>query len=124
MNINANKIYRNKNSFNTFFSNNNDYIVINNKNNAILYIYRNLPKYKYIKVIENNKNTSILVLPKNTSIGLKIGDVIIQADGKDIKTMDELNEIKNSHQIGDEMKVKVNRDGEERELTIVLGEQP
>ena len=56
--------------------------------------------------------------------GLKIGDVIIQADGKDIKTMDELNKIKNSHQIGDEMKVKVNRDGEERELTIILGEQP
>ena len=56
--------------------------------------------------------------------GLKIGDVIIQADGKDIKTMDELNEIKNSHQIGDEMTVKVNRDGEERDLTITLGEQP
>ena len=76
MNINANKIYRNKNSFNTFFSNNNDYIVINNKNNAILYIYRNLPKYKYIKVMEDNKNTNILVLSKNSSIGLKIGDVI------------------------------------------------
>ncbi len=56
--------------------------------------------------------------------GLRIGDVIIQADGKDIKTMDELNEIKNSHQIGDEMTVKVNRNGEERELTITLGEQP
>lgn len=56
--------------------------------------------------------------------GLKIGDVIIQADGKNIKTMDELNEIKNSHQIGDEMKVKVNRNGEEKELTITLGEQP
>ena len=56
--------------------------------------------------------------------GLKIGDVIIEADGKDITTMDELNEIKNSHQIGDEMTVKVNRDGEERELTITLGEQP
>ena len=76
MNINVNKIYKNKNSFNTFFSNNNDYIIINNKNNIILYIYRNLPKYKYIKVMEENKNTSILVLPKNTSIGLKIGDVI------------------------------------------------
>ncbi len=76
MNINVNKIYRNKNSFNTFFGNNNDYIVINNKNNAILYIYRNLPKYKYIKVLEDNKNTSILVLPKDTSIGLKIGDVL------------------------------------------------
>ena len=56
--------------------------------------------------------------------GLKIGDVIIQADGKDIKTMDELNEIKNSHQIGDEMTVKINRDGEEKDLTIKLGEQP
>ena len=56
--------------------------------------------------------------------GLKIGDVIIQADGKDIKTMDELNEIKNSHQIGDEMTVRVNRNGEERDLTITLGEQP
>ncbi len=56
--------------------------------------------------------------------GLKIGDVIIEADGKSVKTMDELNEIKNSHNIGDEMKFKVNRDGEEKELTITLGEQP
>ena len=56
--------------------------------------------------------------------GLKIGDVIIEADGKSVKTMDELNEIKNSHNIGDEMKIKVNRDGEEKELTITLGEQP
>ena len=56
--------------------------------------------------------------------GIKIGDVIVKADGKDIKTMDELNEIKNSHNIGDEMKVTVNRDGQEKELTITLGEQP
>ena len=56
--------------------------------------------------------------------GMKIGDVIIEADGKSITTMDELNEIKNSHQIGDEMKIKVNRNGEERELTLTLGEQP
>ena len=74
MNINVNKIYKNENSFNTFFSNNNDYIIINNKNNIILYIYRNLPKY--IKVMEDNKNTSILVLPEYSSVGLKIGDVI------------------------------------------------
>lgn len=38
--------------------------------------------------------------------------------------MDELNEIKNTHQIGEEMKIKVNRDGQEKELTITLGEQP
>ncbi|MCI8412333.1 MAG: trypsin-like serine protease [Clostridia bacterium] len=56
--------------------------------------------------------------------GIKIGDVIIEADGKKITKMDELNEIKNKHQIGDEMKIKVNRDGKEKELTITLGEQP
>lgn len=56
--------------------------------------------------------------------GIKIGDVIIEADGKKVSKMDELNEIKNSHKIGDEMKIKVNRDGQEKELTITLGEQP
>lgn len=56
--------------------------------------------------------------------GIKIGDVIIEADGKKVSSMDELNEIKNSHQIGDEMKIKVNRDGQDKELTVKLGEQP
>ena len=56
--------------------------------------------------------------------GLKPGDVIIEADGKKIKTMDELTEIKNSHKIGDEISVKVNRDGQEKDLTLKLGEQP
>lgn len=56
--------------------------------------------------------------------GLKAGDVIIEADGKTIKSMDELNKIKNSHQIGDTMKLKINRDGSEKELTLTLGEQP
>ena len=56
--------------------------------------------------------------------GLKSGDVIIEADGKTIKSMDELNEIKNSHQIGDTIKLKINRDGSEKELTLTLGEQP
>ena len=56
--------------------------------------------------------------------GLKVGDVIIEADGKKITTMDELNEVKNSHKIGDEMKLKVNRNGQEIEITLTLAEQP
>lgn len=56
--------------------------------------------------------------------GLKAGDVIIEAEGKKITKMDELNEIKNSHKIGDEIKIKVNRNGEEKDLSITLGEQP
>ena len=56
--------------------------------------------------------------------GLKAGDVIIEVEGKSIKTMDELNEVKNSHKIGDELKLKINRNGTEKEITLTLGEQP
>ncbi len=55
--------------------------------------------------------------------GLQVGDVIIEADGKQIKTMNELNEIKNTHSIGDTMKLKINRNGAEKEITLTLGEQ-
>lgn len=56
--------------------------------------------------------------------GLRIGDVIIEAEGQKVTTMDELNAIKNKKQIGDTMKLKINRDGKEREITITLQEQP
>ena len=48
--------------------------------------------------------------------GLKVGDIIVEADGKTVQTMDELTEIKNTHKIGDEMTLKINRDG--KKLTI------
>lgn len=56
--------------------------------------------------------------------GIKIGDVIIAADGTNITTMDELNTIKNTHKIGDTMTLKVNRTGNEIDITLTLGEQP
>lgn len=37
--------------------------------------------------------------------------------------MDELNNIKNSHQIGDTLTLKVNRNGKELDLTVTLQEQ-
>ena len=55
--------------------------------------------------------------------GLKIGDVIIQADGVSIATMDELNTIKNKHRVGDKMTLKINREGKEVEITLTLQEQ-
>lgn len=55
--------------------------------------------------------------------GLKIGDVIIEADGQSITTMAELNDIKNKHSIGDTLKLKINRNGQEKNIELVLGEQ-
>ena len=56
--------------------------------------------------------------------GLKVGDVITEVEGQKITSMDELNKIKNDKKIGDELKIKVNRNNKEQELTITLGEQP
>ena len=56
--------------------------------------------------------------------GLKAGDVIIKADGKSLTTMDELNEIKNSHQIGDTMTLIINRNGSNKDITVTLEETP
>ena len=54
--------------------------------------------------------------------GLKVGDVIVQFDGKDVKTMSDLNNIKNEHKVSDEVKMKIVREGKDQELTITLGE--
>lgn len=75
-----------------------------------------LVKGIYIKSIESFSSAE--------KAGLKIGDVIIAADGQSISTMDELNNIKNSHQIGDEMTIKINREGKEQDIKVTLQEQP
>lgn len=56
--------------------------------------------------------------------GIKAGDVIVKADGKSITTMDELNKIKNSHQIGDNMTLTINRNGTNKDITVTLAETP
>ena len=70
----------------------------------------------YIKTIED--------FSAGEKAGLKIGDVIIEADGTKVTTMDELNEIKNKKQIGDTINLKVYRDGKEKTITVTLQEQP
>ena len=56
--------------------------------------------------------------------GIKPYDVITEVDGKKISNMDELNEIKNSHKIGDTVTLKVYRDKDYVDVELTLGEQP
>lgn len=56
--------------------------------------------------------------------GIRAEDVIIEANGTKVKTMDELNEIKNKKKIGDTLKIKLVRGGKEKEVTVTLQEQP
>lgn len=55
---------------------------------------------------------------------IRIGDVIIEMDGQKVTNMNELNALKNAHQIGDEVTLKVNRSGKEIEIKLTIGEQP
>lgn len=55
--------------------------------------------------------------------GIKVGDVITEADGTKVSTVEELNKIRDTHQVGDEMTIKVNRQGSEKTLTLTLKEQ-
>lgn len=77
---------------------------------------RNLVVGIYIKTIED--------FSAGEKAGLKIGDVIIEVDGTKVTKMDELNAIKNQKQIGDTLKLKVFREGKEKEITVTLQEQP
>ena len=70
----------------------------------------------YVKSIEDFSSAE--------KAGIKVGDVITEADGTKITTVDELNEIKNKKNIGDTIKLKITRDGKEKEITLTLQEQP
>ncbi|HHW70863.1 MAG TPA: PDZ domain-containing protein [Clostridiales bacterium] len=52
--------------------------------------------------------------------GIIPGDVIIGLDGKEVKTFDELSEIIKEHKVGDVVKIKIWRDGEELTIPIKL----
>ena len=75
----------------------------------------NLPVGVYIKKVADFSAAE--------KAGLRIGDVILEVDGQKIETMNELNEIKNKHSIGDTIKMKISRDGQEKELELKLQEE-
>lgn len=55
--------------------------------------------------------------------GIQIGDIIVEADGKSVATVDDLNEIKNKHGVGDRLKLKVYRNDKYVEVSLILGEE-
>jgi S1-C subfamily serine protease len=52
------------------------------------------------------------------------GDIITEIDGKKLKSMDELVEIIQGSKPGDELELKILRDGQEKTADVTLGTQP
>lgn len=69
-------LLKNINYFNTFLISNIDVLFIDDRNSVILK-YLNMPKFKILKVDTQKEKTSILLLPKNASFGVHIGDILI-----------------------------------------------
>lgn len=76
----------------------------------------NLVEGVYVQVVED--------FAAAQKAGIKVGDVITEFDGQKIKTVEEINNIKNKHNIGDIIKVKIYRSGEYKEIELKFEEQP
>lgn len=55
--------------------------------------------------------------------GIQVGDVIVEFAGKQVKTIEEINEIKKSYKVGDVVKVIIIRDGFKKTLNLKLTEE-
>lgn len=75
-----------------------------------------LPTGVYVDEVQSNGPAA--------SSGLKSGDIITALDGEGVDSMDELIDLKNSKNIGDEVVLKVYRAGKTIEIKVTLGEEP
>ncbi len=77
--------------------------------------YYDLPEGVYVRYIEKNSAAE--------ACGIEVGDIIVAADGKTVKTMRELNSIKEKFGSGEKMSITVYRDGKKSDIVLVLGEE-
>ncbi|MBQ5319199.1 MAG: trypsin-like peptidase domain-containing protein [Oscillospiraceae bacterium] len=77
--------------------------------------YYDLPEGVYVRYIEKNSAAE--------ASGIEVGDIIVAADGKSIRTMRELNRIKEDFSSGEKLPLTIFRDGENVSVTVILGEE-
>jgi S1-C subfamily serine protease len=66
-------------------------------------------------------NTSATIDGEEVSLG---GDIITKVDGEKVKSMDEMIELIQESKPGDELKLTILRDGQEKTADVTLGTQP
>jgi serine protease Do len=77
--------------------------------------YYNLPEGILITDVTSNSGAQ--------KAGIKAGDVLVGMDGKDIKTMADLDAVKEAHKPGDTVTVIVSRNGSKVTLKLTFGEE-
>lgn len=75
-NIETGILFPRCNAIHTFFMKEEIDVVGLNEENQVIYIYREVPKNKVVKISEDAKKTSVLELPKNASQKIYVGSVL------------------------------------------------
>lgn len=78
--------------------------------------YYNLPEGIYVQSVESGSPAELA--------GLKQGDVIVSINNTKVLTMDELNEVKNSKNIGDTISIEFYRNNKKNTVNVKLAETP
>ena len=76
----------------------------------------NLPEGIYVEEVEKESSAE--------KAGLQVSDIITKIEGKEIKSVNELNKIKFTYNIGDTVTLTVYRNAKEVEVPVTLSEQP
>jgi len=56
--------------------------------------------------------------------GLKVGDIIVEVNGSPIRTVNEANRAIFGLRVGDSLRLRIFREGDYREVTLILAERP
>ncbi len=75
----------------------------------------NLPVGVYIK--------GIVAGSAAEKAGLRTGDVILACDNQKVTTIDEINKIRDTHKVGDAMSIRVDRNGQTLNFSVILQEE-
>lgn len=89
-------------------------ISIDTRYNAAIAKQYKMPEGVYVADVE--------LMSAAQKAGIQQGDIITKFDGKSVKNRDELETIKSKHKPGDSVAVEVYRDGVNKALQIILGE--
>lgn len=66
---------------------------------------------------------SVIAFSAAEKAGIKPGDVITEFDGKNVTTIDELNELRDQKKVGDSVTLTIVRDGNKQNIEVILGEE-
>lgn len=78
-----------------------------------------------ISAEETSYGLAVVTVAENSGAakaGLKPGDLIVKAEGKTVKTIDSLNEIRDTKKAGEGLQLSVIRDGVMRTFNVILSE--